>query len=190
MPNQFPDNLVYGYHGTSDVNVPSILRDGFQRSAKPWDWLGHAAYFWEGDRERAAEWASLKADEVGGSPVVLRALIDLSRCFDLTLQRYRDRLAQIALTVINQLPPEALAKMRQTELRRDLDCHVLNSLFSTATSSDGSPVFTTVRALFREGQPLFAVGGLASGIYDLDHIQIGVLDHSAIIDIDVTYVDV
>lgn len=189
MAKQFPDNLVYGYHGTSDLNVPTILRDGFQRTGKRWDWLGHAAYFWEGDQERAAQWASVKANEVGGIPVVMRALIDLSQCFDLTLQRYRDHLAQIALTVINELPPEMLSSMRQTERRRDLDCHVLNSLFSTAVSSDGSPAFTTVRALFREGQPLFSAGGLASGIYDLDHIQIGVLDQSAIIDVDVMYID-
>ncbi|SPX87818.1 hypothetical protein [Mycobacteroides abscessus] len=183
---QSPDNLTYGFHGTSDLYVASILQEGFRRSTKPWDWLGHAIYFWEGDYERAADWAAMIAGKDGGNPVVARALIDLSHCFDLTLQRYRYQLAQTAVTVIRNLPPEALLKMRQTEYRRDLDCHVLNTLFSAAIRDDGSRLFTTVRGLFREGQPLYVVSGLASGIHDQDHIQIGVLDHEAIRDIDIT----
>ena len=194
MTRRFPDNLVYGFHGTSDAHVPGILRDGFQRSTKPWDWLGHAAYFWEGDFERAAEWAPTRVEEIGGSPVVLRATIDLAHCCDLTIQKYRSQLAKVAAIVMSVMPEDLATELHQTEKRRELDCYVLNSLFSGAVYADGTPVFTTVRGLFREGEPLYAADRsdgttLESGIYSQDHIQIGVLHQSAILDIDVMYLD-
>lgn len=182
----FPDNLVYGYHGTSDLYAASILRNGFRLSDQPWDWLGHASYFWEGDFDRAADWARAKCRAAGGNPVVFKVLLDLSRCFDLTIQRFRAELAQVAEVVLATLQPDALARMKQTEARRDLDCHVLNTLFRSAVRDDGQ-AFTTVRGLFSEGSPLYAAGGLKSGIHHQDHIQVGVLDQCAILETEITY---
>ena len=120
--------------------------------------------------------------------MVYSVLLDLSRCFDLTIQRFRAELADAAQAVLSHLSPDALAQMRQTEGRRELDCHVLNTMFRTAVRDDGSLAYTTVRGLFREGEPLYAAGGLESGIYYHDHIQIGVLDAVSILDTEITYV--
>ncbi|MFV8295989.1 hypothetical protein ACNQP7_04600 [Mycolicibacterium fortuitum] len=184
----YPDNLVFGYHGTSDIYAMSILQYGFRLSDQPWDWLGHASYFWEGDFDRAADWAVAKCHEVGGNPVVFKVLLDLSRCFDLTIQRFRVRLAEVAEEIVSTLPADALARMRQTKFRRDLDCHVLNTLFRTAVRDDvEDAAFTTVRGLFSEGAPLYSAGGLESGIRHHDHIQVGVLDSRAILETEITY---
>lgn len=185
---EFPNNLVYGFHGTSSARVASILSDGFKPGSMTGDWLGPAVYFWENDAERAALWAERAARRDNAAAVVIRTVIDLSDCLDLTQIRYRTLLAAAAEEFERAWEATGRPDLKQTWGVRELDAAVIGLLASTAVRTDGSPVYTTVRGCFTEGGPLFQVGEATSGINDADHIQIGVLHVSAIQDVDLAYV--
>lgn len=169
----FPNDLVWGYHGTPQERAEGIVRDGFIRSENSWDWLGHGVYFWERDFDRAMDWAA------GSDRAVFAAVIDLSQCLDLTQMRWRDLLRDtVALA-----PADAADKLRQTGFNHGVDCWAINRVVNETRTSDGTPRFTTVRGAFQEGAPLFSAGSgrdKESAIRTLDHVQICVSDESAI----------
>ena len=183
----FPNNLVYGYHGTTDVLATQILRRGFTPSSFSGDWLGGAIYFWENDAERAGLWAQRKASASDGAPMVIRATIDLTDCFDLTLLKHRRMLAGAAEAILTESPDRMLG-LRQTESGlRELDCAIIDAFMESTRKGDGSPAYDSVRGAFQEGLPLFELEGQKSGIRLYDHIQIGVTDSRAIKEVDVHY---
>ena len=186
MPDMRPNNLVWGYHGTSDRYVHEHLSHGIPRSTFPGDWLGHGCYFWEGDLERARQWSERHViPRHGGKPAILAAVIDLTDCLDLTRTEGRELVAAIAQSVYDELPPERHAALRQNYYRREMDCKVIEFILASTRKPDGSPRFSTVRGAFQEGSPVYILpGGLISQVGDLDHIQINVTDPRAIIALD------
>jgi len=52
----------------------------WKESNKTYDWLGRGIYFWEHSPERARRWAR---DRYGDAGVVVGAVLQLGRCFDL-----------------------------------------------------------------------------------------------------------
>lgn len=165
----------------------SILENGIPTTAFPGDWLGHGAYFWQGDDERAWEWAKSRVvPKYGGSPVVIQAVLDLRACLDLTLMSDRSLLEATARVVYDEMPTDERHKLTQTYRRRELDCKAINAVITKARNADGTPRYTTVRGAFREGFPVYSIrDGLASGIYDRDHIQINVVDKRAILSLEI-----
>lgn len=179
-----PNNLTFGFHGTTELAARNILTVGFRPSVFAGDWLGSATYFWENDEERARSWARAAADRHGDTPVVVRAVLDLTDCFDLTQMRFRRELLGTADILFDSLPASQLAKMRQNFGRRELDAEVINTHLASRSRADGTPRFTSVRGAFQEGSPLYEIAGMSSGIRDLDHVQIGVTDGRAVIEAD------
>ncbi|MGW3549198.1 hypothetical protein ACWDHH_15725 [Janibacter hoylei] len=174
--SDIPNELVWGFHGTTATKAVDIDRDRLMPSENEWDWLGHGIYFWERDFERATSWAS---DE---DQVVYAAVIDLSRCLDLTQIQWRQ-----FVTEVGQAAPPAVADgLTQNEYNRSLDCWVINQVVEQWRGEDGTPRFTTVRGAFQEGDPIYRAGtdlAKKSAIRSLDHVQICVVDDSAILNV-------
>jgi hypothetical protein len=148
----FPNNLVYGYHGTSSVFVSDMLRTGLDVSTFSGNWLGTGFYLWEGDPDHAAVWASKKVAMSGGDPVVIRALVNLSNCLDLCTMRDRMLLQSVCHDWEATLSPGEIESIRQNWGRRELDCEVIDFCLRTVLNEDGSSRYTTVRATFQEGR--------------------------------------
>ncbi|WP_395015308.1 hypothetical protein [Dongia sp.] len=168
--------FVLGYHGC-DETVAERLIDGeaIAPSRNQYDWLGWGAYFWENDPLRALRWSRLSLERRGakGKPAVVGAIIELGDCLDLTVQ---SSLAVIE-TAFNSMKTvyEAVGKPmpeNKDELRRPLDCAVLNFLYDSMPE----PRYQTVRGVFLEGGPLFP----GSHIQSKTHVQIAVRDLSCI----------
>ncbi|MCZ7644907.1 MAG: hypothetical protein M5U26_06430 [Planctomycetota bacterium] len=171
--------LMLGFHGC-DRKVGRKLVSGKANpipSENPWDWLGHGVYFWEGDPQRAFEYAeavSRKPRSGIRTPFVVGAAIDLGYGLNLLNRSHLELLRrsyaglQEALSLQGQpLPANKPGRVGPDLLRRDLDCAVLNFLHEGIRIQGGQP-FDTVRAAFWEGSELY--GG--AGFRELNHIQI------------------
>ncbi len=83
--------IVLGFHGC-DKSVRDRLvltKSEMIRSDNSYDWLGHGMYFWEGNVDRAKQWA--EENKVGReikTPSVVGAVLDLGLCFDLVDSKY------------------------------------------------------------------------------------------------------
>jgi hypothetical protein len=168
--------FILGYHGC-DLEVAEQLISGaaFEWSRNPYDWLGWGAYFWENDPERALQWAEKVKQRTGKikTPAVVGAVIDLGLCLDLTTQSSLD----VIRTAYDGLMALIAATGADTpknidELRRPLDCAVLNYLYESMPD----PKFQTARGFFHEGGPLY--GGAL--IQRMTHVQVAVRDLNCI----------
>lgn len=85
---EFPPAFVLGFHGCDATVGEAILRGEIPHltaSGNDYDWLGTGTYFWEGNPERALQFAIERAE--GGrnsqgdisTPFVLGAIINLRR---------------------------------------------------------------------------------------------------------------
>ena len=191
--------FVLGYHGCDLDVAESILAGGkIRASSEKYDWLGPGAYFWEGDAQRALEWA--RARERQGKikrAAVVGAIIDLGHCLDLTTRSDLELLkdAYNALKVAFDVAGNALPENKDpagggafgNKLLRFLDCAVIQHLHENidaeareALSRGDNPAvqpFDTVRGLFIEGGPLFPGGGF----YSHTHTQIAVRSATSIL---------
>jgi hypothetical protein len=168
--------FVLGYHGCDrSVAERLIAGEPFQASSNNYDWLGAGVYFWEGDPARAMQWAEKIRTRTGKitDPAVVGAVIDLGLCLDLTTQSSldvtrsaHDGLAKIMLAAGETMPTNI------DELRRPLDCAVLNYLFESMPD----PKFQTARGMFVEGGPLYP----GAFIQSETHVQIAVRDPTCI----------
>jgi len=168
--------FVLGYHGC-DASVAEKLLAGapFKLSQNEYDWLGEGAYFWENDPLRGLQWAEA-ANRRGRpvpNPAVVGAVIDLSYCLDLTTQASLD----VIKTAHNGLERVSKAINRPMlrnidELRRPLDCSVLNYLYESMPP----PKFQTVRGVFIEGDALYP----GAFIKAKTHVQLAVRDLTCI----------
>jgi hypothetical protein len=157
------------------VAVPSLSGKPFEISRNAYDWLGWGAYLWDGDPERALEWALLMKQRGApiASPAVVGVVIDLGLCLDLTTQAS----LEVIKTAFGEL--KALAEgsgetlvSNTDHLRRERDCAVLNYLHTSMPL----PKFQTVRGVFTEGAPLYD----GAQILSKTHVQIAVRDLSCI----------
>lgn len=179
--------IVMGYHGCPARNVSGCkflnrLLAGDERvddwifSDNEYDWIGQGIYFWEYGPRRALQWA-------GDDGVVVGAMIQLGRCFDLTDPGYTDILRATYQSIEELYREQGSALPTNTRaggMRRDLDCLVVNNAIDVANDIDqerGERPFQTVRAAFEEGDAAFA----GSMIYTQTHIQIAVRDRTCIL---------
>ncbi len=172
---------VVGYHGCdAAVAARLVVGESFVPSRNPWDWLGPGIYFWEHGPDRA--WRFAEDQKQRGKvarPVVVGAVLQLGRCFDLLDTRFTALLAQAypawrrrALKV-GPLPKNA-GRTPDLELRR-LDCAVLTWYLDLL---DGvGDRYDSVRGGFTEGRPVFP----GSGIRREHHIQIAVRNPGCIL---------
>jgi len=184
---EYKPSFILGFHGC-DREVGEAVLSGKQPHLKPsenrYDWLGHGVYFWEGNYERAMEWACAH----GADPFVIGAVIDLRHCLDLfdraaikEVQNTYELLAQLAKQEGWALPRNT-GKTPDRPARK-LDCMVMNVLLEVSkkeqaqASGDGVEPYDTVRGPFLEGKPIYPDAGFRSQT----HIQINVRDPQACI---------
>lgn len=146
-----------------------------------YDWLGKGAYFWEGDKNRALEWAAEKANRGDyKEPFVIGAAIDLGNCLDLLVREDIEKVREAYLSLAKvfgaadkPLPVNKAAPKDPSPdlVLRDLDSAVINHLHHIVKRDGGQP-YDTIRGLFREGEPLYPNGGF----YSRSHSQIAVVN--------------
>jgi hypothetical protein len=171
-----------GFHGC-DAEVGEGVLGGrikhLDYSRKKWDWLGHGIYFWEGNPQRALEWAEeRKVQGKVDTPFVIGAIIDLKHCLDLLdsggLQQVKDAYLTLenGYAKIGQPLPSNTGKDKAARM---LDCLVMNSVHDYLASK-GQPEYDSVRAMFPEGEELYT----NAGFRDRNHIQLCIRDKSCI----------
>jgi hypothetical protein len=189
--NRHRSGFVLGYHGCDAATAEAILAgDPMHLSAKAYDWLGPGAYFWEGDVDRAREWAEQRAAAGAyGEPAVIGAVIEMGNCLDLTIRSHLELLGAAYQSLKSgftragkPLPEnrEAARDGRDDKPLRFLDCAVINHLHGNIDkvareqrARGEVPTmepFDTVRGLFLEGETLYDGGGF----YTHTHAQIAV----------------
>jgi hypothetical protein len=143
----------------------------FMPSTEDYDWLGSGSYFWESDVVRAYQWA-IEPRRKFSHPSVVGAAIELGNCLDLTTQSgiAAVKVAYEGFKSLNQktgtpLPRNIDPAKDPTgdKILRRLDCAVMNYLFEiqkiAQESDSNSQSFSTVRALFPEGDELYPDAG-------------------------------
>jgi hypothetical protein len=189
--------LDLGYHGCSGETAERLLGgEDFEQSNKDYDWLGPGAYFWEGDPQRALEWATQRSgSRAYKAPTVVGAVIDLGNCLDLTTRSHLDLIAYYfelfradQQAAGAQLP--ANEDMRHDaagdKLLRYLDRAVISFLHEQIDEEIGTAkafgefprvqAFDSVRGLFPEGEPAYP----GAGFLRKTHTQIAVRNPACI----------
>ena len=171
-----------GYHGCSVATKEKILAgEPWIPSSHEWEWLGKGIYFWEYDEERAVEWAHENADK----PAVIRARIDLGRCFDMTTRKSMDDLRRgydflcRHYSILGKPMPENKNLPGDGDWKnRQLDCAVIEAVHAIDVY-DGVEPYDTVRSAFLEGRPVYPGGSFR----DKTHIQICVRNPECILEV-------
>lgn len=181
-------SFIIGFHGC-DESVGEAILNGKVPHLKPstneYDWLGHGIYFWEGNPQRALDFATQSAGGGKNSkgsikePFVLGAIIDLKHCLDLLdssgLQQVADSYSLLKKTFDTlgfDLPENSGG---EDLTRRFLDCAVVDSLHQYR-KDEGLESYDSVRAAFFEGSDLYQNAGFKRQ----NHIQICVRNHACI----------
>ena len=182
-------SFVLGFHGCDrSIGIRAINGElNLIQSDRGHDWLGPGIYFWEGDPVRAREWAETRAKRTPGMvPFVIGAAIDRGHCLDLTSREDIELLRGAHEDLVASLSKEGrpIPQNRNVrgdpsrdELLRNLDHAVIRFLhddieleFSSPGGNTALRPFDSVRALFREGDPIYP----NSGFYERTHTQIAV----------------
>lgn len=183
-----PASLILGFHGCDEDVGEQVLGGAIQhlrQSENEYDWLGHGAYFWENNPERALQFAhDLQAHPRAGKepvrkPFVLGAVIYPGNCLNLLeskslrlVQECYDLLKDAVAKDGSPMPTNKQDKDTGDLLRRNLDCAVIQTLHN----SGKFPNYDTVRGVFLEGPQLYP----GSGFHEKNHIQICVRKPSCI----------
>jgi hypothetical protein len=178
-------SFVLGYHGCKAQRASKILNGSaaFRPSNNFYDWLGNGIYFWEANPRRALSWAQERARSEGRSiktACVLGAVIDLGHCLDLLSASGLEAVKLAHSSLRKSVKKEGAPKLPRNRgggdrLNRQLDCAVIEFLHRIRKDAHQQP-FDTVRALFREGKPIYS----SSGFYEKTHIQVCVRNHACI----------
>lgn len=181
---EYQPSFILGFHGCDRSVGEGILRGDLAHlkpSEKDYDWLGHGIYLWEGNPQRALEWAQQRTRSGAfETPFVLGAIVDLKHCLDLFdshgLRQVADahRMLHETLALVGKPIPQNVGKTPD-KLGRKLDCAVMNALHGFRKES-GAAEFDSVRGPFLEGDPLYPGAGFKSH----NHIQICVRNTSCI----------
>jgi hypothetical protein len=182
-------SFVLGYHGCDEIVAKAVIsgKAELKPSQNDFDWLGHGAYFWESDPQRAfeyAEWKTAKGEFK--KPAVIGAVIDLRNCLDLTNRSDLDLVKEAydIYALDQEITDLPLAKNENAKgdpfgdlLLRNLDCAVINLLHYIIDNSSSAEKFDTVRGMFSEGGPLYAGAGYSAK----SHTQIAVRHQECIV---------
>lgn len=161
-------SLVMGFHGCDKSVRDAVVNGGdLKPSMNAYDWLGNGIYFWEGDPQRALEWAQQLSMRKGSSvkePAVIGAVIDLGNCLDFTnrrsiflLQHGYEYLKKFRQRNGMEMPRNTNIGNNTDLLRRELDCAVIQAIHSSLAKEAGSKMapFDSVRGLFFEGAAVY-----------------------------------
>lgn len=179
-------SFVLGYHGCDrETGERLLLNESFRPSVNDYDWLGSGIYFWEANPDRALDWAIQRAARskqkpgTVGDPFVVGAVIDLGYCLDMistnglqAVEEAHGSFCSVLMSSGEQIPENAGG---DDLFLRKLDCAVINYLHALRHATGEEP-FDTVRAVFTEGEHLYAF----SGFRRKTHIQICIRKASAI----------
>jgi len=180
-------SFILGYHGC-DRSIGERALSGAIKltpSREPHDWLGSGIYFWEGDPQRAAEWARVCVDRGKVSdPFVIGAVIDLGNCLDLThrdnidllsdaFQKFKGAFNRLGEPLPKNTDPKGL---NRDKLFRYLDNAVINYLHDLVADDAQATPYDTVRGLFVEGKRIYP----GAGFHKETHTQIAVRTASCI----------
>lgn len=183
--------FVLGFHGCDrEIRDNIVSKKGvlLKASENRYDWLGHGAYFWENNHERALKFAhELKANPPKGKenlikePAVLGAIIDLGYCLDLLDSKYLEVLkesyvilCEVTSKVGNPMPENYTSSSGEL-LLRNLDCAVIQTAHEI-NSKLGRQEYDSVRGVFLEGDDLY----VNAGFKEKNHIQIAIRNQSCI----------
>ncbi|GAA1778312.1 hypothetical protein [Nostocoides vanveenii] len=200
-----PTDSIYAFHGTTSSVLDSIATSGLQKTIGGGHWLGdNGIYFVPRDPKFALGYALQKvrrdrAKGIDGSPVVIRATIDMRECFDLLLIEYRELLKDFAPAYLDTVPESVWPEVAQDQIRRGLDSMVIRQAMKVLRTSGGKPYASlqaAVPARFGEipkgvyppGGALYQVGDKKSWFDIHDHVQLIVFDESCISDVEVVEV--
>lgn len=175
--------LVLGFHGCKLSTAKELInnpKNHFEPSNNNYDWLGTGMYFWEGNQERALEYAkeAIKRKMSSGKPAVVGAILDLGRCLNLTEKYHLDEvkasynLLRQSFDTMQQRMPQNLGG--DDLYLRHLDCAVINLHYSESEKKDIR--YDSVRAIFQEDKPLYPNAGFTSKA----HIQIAIRNPNCI----------
>ena len=172
-----PSGIVLAYHGCDREIGERVLagKAEIQISANDYDWLGSGAYFWEGDSQRALEWARFLQQRPASSrgsvrePFAIGAVILPGLCLDLTeadslkLVGIAYRQYELLASLLDTPIPENLPGGGDDHdlVKRHLDCAVFNFLHEHRAGV-GEPPFDTIRCPFFEGHPVFPGSKIAA----------------------------
>ena len=164
---QHTDPIARGYHGTSKMAAEAILREGFQHSGNPYDWLGDGVYFFQDASQRAIEWAT---NWYGDDAAVVAAEIVLTDCLDLIDTRWTRVITEVYDRYLEILKRSGIPIPRQAGGAHRLDREVIN--YAVGVLAERGIYIACVRGAFAEGRPIYP----DSALYDLAHVQIAVRD--------------
>lgn len=193
--------VVVGYHGTTNVRADEIQRTEFRMSRRTGLWLGYGRYFFQDGPIHAMRWAQYMARKETGdaaNAVVLCAEVGLHECIDLTDRRYWSAIhglwyQEIKDSGLSQLGVDALldrlsmTPMERAALTDDernalgrnyVDCEVMNLFIQRmkdAMRARGYD-YTTVRAAFIEGRPVYE----NSWLWNRSSVVVSVLEPRAL----------
>lgn len=184
-------SFVLGYHGC-DRDVARKAIEGeltLLRSSAKYDWLGAGIYFWEGDPQRALEWAQEKVTQGKYKhAAVLGATIDLGECLNLVSRANIDILVE-AYKSYEKFQKKSGGKVPRNRplegrprgdfTKRELDSAVFNHLHQSIelTPDAGIPTYDTVRGMFTEGKRVYPTAGFR----EHTHVQIAVRNTASIL---------
>jgi len=172
-------NTVVGFHGCDESIRDDLLngRSEMKSSSNNYDWLGPGMYFWDGNYDRALEWAR-QAHRRGkiNKPSVVGCVLDLGFCLDFLDSRYLDllkpafdRLDAAAKTAGFEMPRNLPLNRDDDLLIRHLDCAVI-AMIHEDREETGEREFDSVRGVFWEGEPPYPTAGFRAK----NHIQIAI----------------
>jgi hypothetical protein len=180
--------IVYGYHGTLDIYIPDIFKNGFRKSPRSSLWLGHGAYFFQDGPERALNWAKALAVRMRVKPVpvvcearVLKAAIDLSNSIDWFDMAHLDQIATLSTLwqqgrQFQQHPFSTnFMNPRPEKLGWNFDDHEFWE-FVQLSYTNSKIDFDSIRMPFAEGTPIHRT----SWIFDESSAIINIKNRSAI----------
>lgn len=178
-------NLIIGFHGCDATTRDKLLNhpDKIEISERPYDWLGHGAYFWENNPDRALQWAKdkHKRGEIE-KPAIIGAVLNLGYCFDLLetrhinlLKDYHALLVQNYVALDREIPQnkDIPQDIHKDKILRYLDCAVIEFMHreianEIKSGNNSFRKFDSVRGMFTEGGPAFE----GAGIMQKNHIQL------------------
>jgi hypothetical protein len=185
--------LVLAYHGC-DATVRDDLITGALATLKPsenrYDWLGPGIYFYEGDCQRARQFAQASHDHPHrcytkkpiGTPAVVGAVLRVVTCLDMTTQNGLLHYRAAYETLLAALTGRALP---QNEPAGDFDTDVILHHLDEAVirtvhamrANEGLDAFQVVRGAFYQGQEAAPSSAFRLGT----HIQLAVRDAACVV---------
>jgi len=179
-------SLVLGFHGC-EKSIGEQLLSGekdFKASDNEYDWLGNGMYFWENSHSRAFDFAKEVNENPGmgniKEPYVIGAILDLGRCLNLldyqnllVVKAHHDMMVELRTMEGKEIPKNILGP---DKVKRFLDCAVIQYTHELVEMDAKVPAFDSVRAMFKEGGPLYD----QAGFNGKNHIQIAIRNPNCI----------